>query len=198
MPGTPLAAAWPRMSDDAKQRAAQQTAALLQQLRPLHAPRIQSVDGSALYGGLLFATGANEAHGPFASDAELWAVMEQSLDADVLAAARRRLRARMPPAGPYTFTHSGLYNENVVVDKAGNVTGILDWEFSGYYPVWYEYVITMTNGISQDDADWKCLLRRFMEPCSEAVEFWLDYMALGGSEQLAERRAALLRDIGDE
>ncbi len=202
LPGTPLSDAWPRMSDAAKRRAAQQVAALLQQLRTLHAPRIQNAAGGALYAGHLFADAANVAYGPLASDAHLWAQLDQRLAAEgAPLAARSRLGARLPPAGPYTFSHGGLYIDDVMVDDeaAGNVTGLQGWEFSGFFPVWYEYVVSMTNGMSQDDADWKRLLRGFMEPCSEAaVEFWLDYLALTGHEQLAERRAALLRESGDE
>lgn len=36
------------------------------------------------------------------------------------------------------FTHGDLRQQNIMV-KDGNVTGILDWEFSGWYPEYWEF-----------------------------------------------------------
>jgi hypothetical protein len=38
--------------------------------------------------------------------------MERCLDKDVPEAARIRLRSRMPPATPYTFTHGDLTDQH--------------------------------------------------------------------------------------
>ncbi|KAJ5180409.1 hypothetical protein N7492_003619 [Penicillium capsulatum] len=41
------------------------------------------------------------------------------------------------------FTHGGLRPDNIVVDVTDNhytITGILDWEYSGFYPEYYESV----------------------------------------------------------
>ena len=51
---------------------------------------------------------------------------------------RSQLRQRMPCAAPNTFTHGDLTNVNTMVDH-GNLSGILDWESSGYFPVWWEF-----------------------------------------------------------
>ncbi len=123
--GMTLADAWPHMSADDKERVAEQTAALLLQLRSLHAPLLQSDGSGPLYDHHLFRSDGGQPHGPFALDAELWAALEPALAA-APAAARKRLRARMPPCGPYTFTHGDLNNNNTMVDVAtGTVTGIL-------------------------------------------------------------------------
>jgi aminoglycoside phosphotransferase (APT) family kinase protein len=198
MPGTTLDEAWPRLSANAKERAAAQTAALLQQLRPLHAPRIQNVAGGPVYDAFLFAGNGSEPHGPFASDDELWAAMEQALvAAQVPAAVCRRLRARMPPAGPYTLTHGAADTGNVLVDDDGNVTCILDWEDSGYFPVWYEFATT-SIAFSKDDLDWKCRLRRYMESYNEAREWYLDWIALSFPRRDPMRAEKLLRETDDE
>ncbi len=47
-PGTVLADAWPHMSAADNARVAQQTVALVQQLRPLHALRLHSDGGGPL------------------------------------------------------------------------------------------------------------------------------------------------------
>ena len=36
------------------------------------------------------------------------------------------------------FTHGDLRLQNVMVED-GNVNGILDWEFSGWYPEYWEF-----------------------------------------------------------
>jgi aminoglycoside phosphotransferase (APT) family kinase protein len=198
VPGTALADAWPHMATVDKARLAQQTAALVQQLRPLHAPRLHSDGGGPLYDHHLFRCDGGVPHRPFASDAELWAAPEPVLAA-APAAARKRLCARMPPCRPYTFTHGDLNIHNVMVDVAtGTVTAVLDWELSGYFPVWWEYASTTTWGCSQEDVEWRLLLREYMEPFEDAREWWLDFMSLQHyPKMINERAAALLGDDAD-
>lgn len=57
--------------------------------------------------------------------------------------------------------------------KGTKLMGIIDWERSGYYPRWWEYVGTLTRE-SESDAEWKALLREYME-CDgreEAAKVW--------------------------
>lgn len=98
----------------------------------------------------------------------------------------------MPPATPYTFTHGDLTNVNIMVED-GNLTGIIDWEAPGYYPVWWEFT-SASIGLGQEDYEWKTLLRKYMPDYSEAREFWLDFYALSKYPNLDERRLALLED----
>ncbi len=135
-------------------------------------------------------------HGLFASDAELWAELEPALAA-APATARKRLRARMPPCRPYTFTHGDLNINNVMVDVVKNtVTAVLDWELSGYFPVWWEYASTMAWAFNQDNLDWRLLLREYMEPFEDTREWWLDFMSLQSHPKMIDERAAAL--LGDD
>ncbi len=45
------------------------------------------------------------------------------------------------PEGDYAakFTHSDLVTKNIMVDDDAHVVGIVDWEFSGWYPEYWEY-----------------------------------------------------------
>ena len=108
-------------------------------------------------------------------DGELWSEMATALE-HVPETARERLRERMPPATPYTFTHGDLTNVNIMVENGFN-TGIIGWEMSGYFPVWWEYVCTSVPD-SEEDREWKALLRKYMPDHSAAREFWLDYYHL--------------------
>ncbi|KAF7136888.1 hypothetical protein CNMCM5793_006503 [Aspergillus hiratsukae] len=175
--GEPLSKAWPNLSMNERENIARQTAKYLLQLRNLQSDTMQALGGRPIYSNFLFLDKESELpHGPLACDDELWAEMERGLEKTVPEAARRRLRNRMPPAAPYTFTHGDLTNVNIMVEN-GSLTGIIDWEMAGYYPVWWEYVGTSVPD-SEEDREWKTLLRKYMPDFSAAREFWLDYYYL--------------------
>ncbi|RDW90538.1 uncharacterized protein DSM5745_02313 [Aspergillus mulundensis] len=177
IPGEPLSRVWHNLSADEKESIAKQTAEYLAQLRKLQSDRIQALGGCPVYSNFLFKHQRSEVpHGPLASDDELWADMERGLGESIPEAVRIRLRERMPSAAPYTFTHGDLTNVNIMVES-GSVTGIIDWEMSGYFPVWWEYVCTSVAD-SEEDREWKSLLRKHMPDHSAAREFWLDYYYL--------------------
>lgn len=176
--GETLKEAWPSLSDHEKQRIARQTADYIGQLRNLQSDRLQCLDGSPLYSAYLFANGFGNPHGPFSSDDELWNGMAQALQR-LSDDERQRLRQRMPAAKPYTFTHGDLNISNIMI-KDGNVTGILDWEASGYFPVWWEFVATsIIDG--PEDREWKHLLRGCMQNQTEAEAFWKEFLSLSRS-----------------
>jgi serine/threonine protein kinase len=39
------------------------------------------------------------------------------------------------------FSHGDLVPENILVDQDGNITGIIDWEFAGWYPHFWNWLI---------------------------------------------------------
>ncbi|KAG2415573.1 hypothetical protein HFD88_006764 [Aspergillus terreus] len=177
IPGEPLSEAWPNLSTEQRGNIARQTAEYLLQLRNLQADNIQALGGGPVYSNFLFKNPVpNSPHGPLASDDELWADMERGLKEGVPKAARMLLRRCMPSARPYTFTHSDLTNVNIIVEN-GSLTGIIDWETSGYFPGWWEYVCTSVPD-SEEDREWKTLLRKYMPDHSAEREFWLDYYYL--------------------
>ncbi|KNG86672.1 hypothetical protein ANOM_005665 [Aspergillus nomiae NRRL 13137] len=184
IPGRPLSEIWATMSGADKERVAKQTAEYLMQLRGLHSALMESLGGQPLYSAFLFPTGYCIGHGPFSSDDELWAEMALALE-NVPENVRLELRRRMPAATPYTFTHGDLTNVNIMVDDNG-LAGILDWEFSGYFPVWWEFTCAGI-GLGQDDKEWKDLLRKYLPDHTEAREFWLDFYALRKYPTLDER-----------
>ncbi|OJJ69017.1 hypothetical protein ASPBRDRAFT_46296 [Aspergillus brasiliensis CBS 101740] len=197
IPGEPLSKVWSKLTTEEKNRIAKQTAEYLQQLRSLQSDKIQCLEGRPVFSDFLFH---NENHfhtpiGPLASDEELWAEMERGLIDSIPEAARVRLRQRMPSAMPYTLTHGDLTNVNIMV-KDGELTGIIDWEWSGYFPVWWEYVCTSVPD-SEEDREWKTLLRQYMPDYSAAREFWLDYYYLCRNLD-SERAIKFMEKIGDE
>ncbi|KAK3319030.1 kinase-like domain-containing protein [Apodospora peruviana] len=52
------------------------------------------------------------------------------------------------------FTHADIAPRNIRVGKDGKITGIIDWEFAGWYPEYWEYVKMAYGGALQRPA-WK-------------------------------------------
>ncbi|RHZ45088.1 aminoglycoside phosphotransferase family protein [Aspergillus thermomutatus] len=191
--GQPLSEAWPIMSWEDKECVAKQTAEYLMQLCQLRSNQMESVSGQPIYSAFLFLNGYGIGHGPFSSDDELWAEMSLSL-AQVPEQVRSKSRQRMPSAAPYTFTHGDLTNVNIIIEN-GNLTGILDWESSGYFPVWWEFTCAGI-GLGQEDKEWKELLCKHMPDHTEARNFWLDFFALRKYPKLGERGPRFLKESG--
>ncbi|KAL3471769.1 kinase-like domain-containing protein [Aspergillus californicus] len=192
IPGKPLSEAWETMSEDQRESVAKETAKFLLELREIHSDKIQMLGGKPVYDGFLFRSSHDAPHGPISSDAELWAELDKALT-DVPLSAREKLRKRMPPAEPYTFTHGDLTHVNIMVED-GHVTGIIDWEGSGFFPVWWEFA-KAGIGLSDTDAEWKALLRKYMPDHAEAREFWQDLCALSMYPDLNERGVEFLKGV---
>jgi len=128
-----------------------------------------SLEAAPRYSGLLFYQGPSTPHGPFASDDELWQSLVHVLG-KLPEKARDAMRKRLPPYAPFTFSHGDTATVNIMV-KNGNLTVIIDWDGSGYFPVWWEYAATLI-AISKEDLEWKELLASKMQPFEEANKFW--------------------------
>ncbi|KAF6788173.1 hypothetical protein CSOJ01_15068 [Colletotrichum sojae] len=102
----------------------------------------------------------------------------------------------MLSATPYTFAHGDLDVENLIV-KDENLVGIIDWEVSGYFPVWWEFT---ASGLSLGEANhaWQLLLLEHIEDYTEAYEFWKDCYRLSKLPDLDERGAVLWDDLESE
>ncbi|PWY95706.1 kinase-like protein [Aspergillus sclerotioniger CBS 115572] len=166
IPGSPLSNLWPDLTISEKENIAQQTANYLMQLRKLQSDKLQSLGGKPLYSAFLFQDEHDVPHGPISSDDDLWSELELALEG-VPDDARQRLRDRMPSAAPYTFTHGDLASVNIMVDDDRDLAGIIDWEASGYFPVWWEFT-SAGIGLGQEDKEWKVLLQKYMPDFSDA------------------------------
>lgn len=152
IPGETLESVWGKLSSEEKDTIAKETAEYLDQLRKLHLRTLQCLGGQPLYSAFLLQDDDKLGHGPLSSDDELWAELEKPLKKrGVPEEACRRLQGQMPSAAPYTFTHNDLCFINIMVEN-GHLTGIIDWESSGYFPVWWEYTFAGI-GLGQEDKE---------------------------------------------
>lgn len=60
------------------------------------------------------------------------------------------------------FTHGDLCQRNIMVNEKGDVTGIVDWEFSGWYPEYWEFAKALRGWQWQND--WSDYLSWILEP----------------------------------
>jgi aminoglycoside phosphotransferase (APT) family kinase protein len=74
------------------------------------------------------------------------------------------------------FTHGDLAPRNILVDDQGNVTAILDWEYAGWYPQWWEAV--KAYQFCNDVPGWKAYLSAILPPDHET-----EYMAVAFATQ---------------
>lgn len=80
---------------------------------------------------------------------------------------RKRLASeRRHSSGRFVLTHGDLSPANIMVDK-GIVTGIIDWDRSGFYPEYAEYAFAI--GLYHNHEDWWLeVLKEVLQPCSLA------------------------------
>ncbi|KAI9758646.1 MAG: hypothetical protein M4579_002957 [Chaenotheca gracillima] len=160
-----------------------------QTLEEAWSPRIEGFDGAPAFYGLFFGGDHNAPHGPFSTDAELWKELVIRLE-KLPEKVKIGMGKRFPTCTPYTLTHGDLTSCNIIV-KEGHLAGIIDWEDTGYFPVWWQFACAGL-GLGDEDADWKELLRENMVDFPEQREFWRDFWVLSGYPHLNERGQSVL------
>ncbi|KAJ5280453.1 hypothetical protein N7478_005825 [Penicillium angulare] len=195
VPGKTLEEVWPSMTEAQKEALAKKTVEYLSQLRQLHGPKMQTIHGQPLHNGWLVVKNSKTSHGLFTSEDELFDAISGNFK-DTPDEVVSLVKGRMPSPFPWTFTHADLTICNIMVDpETCELTGIIDWEASGYCPVWWDYVGQI--GLSEEDTEWKRLLRKNMQNFSGALEWYKDvYACRDRMEMREERWEKLMMDAG--
>lgn len=77
---------------------------------------------------------------------------------------------RRNSSGGFVLTHGDLSPANIMVDN-GIVTGIIDWDRSGFYPEYAEYAFALGLWHPYENW-WREVLKEVLQPCSLArLEF---------------------------
>jgi hypothetical protein len=140
MPGESLEMAWPRLNAEEKKTCAREVVEYLAQLRTHTAPTPQTVDGAPARDKMF----AYDGEVAMLEDKEAWWARVEKGFAKKEPAWREELKAEYPGyAAPYVLTHGDLNTGNIMVHD-GHVSGIIDWEYAGYYPDWWESTTAMT------------------------------------------------------
>lgn len=77
-------------------------------------------------------------------------------------------KERRKSSGKFVLTHGDLSPCNIMV-KDGKITGIVDWERSGFFPEYAEYAFAMKlcHKFQSSEKWWVPVLKEVLQPCSE-------------------------------
>ncbi|KAK3370605.1 hypothetical protein B0H63DRAFT_552721 [Podospora didyma] len=88
--------------------------------------------------------------------------------------------------GPqFSLCHGDLSAVNIMVDPAtATVTGIIDWEYGGFYPSWFEFARLSLSHTAQD-REWKAILSELMETPTNTYgkDWWLHVVNLSRTQE---------------
>ncbi|KAI0391532.1 kinase-like protein [Xylariaceae sp. FL0594] len=140
VPGQPLDKLWKDMAEDQRRNIARQLGEIVKKMRAVPPPPnyIGTCDGKQIRDPRLYDTYT----GPTCDSEQAfneWLISEiRSVVAPLVKEAfARRLRT----GHRIVLSHCDLTPRNIMVDEEGkNITGLIDWENSGWYPEYWEYV----------------------------------------------------------
>ena len=148
VPGINLDEVWRKgiLSQHEKQNIVQELARYLQMLRVLKAPdpeAVCSLSGGACHDQRLGSSGT----GPFESHAFFHDFLRGTLTLEswgesVSVCHQRSYQSK--------FTHGDLSPWNIMIHE-GRISGIIDWEFSGWYPEYWEFTKARYACINMDE-----------------------------------------------
>ena len=137
--GRPLDEEWDSYDESQKQSVQSQLRRYLDEIRQIHGSYVGSVDGSECHDPLFDDVATRR--GPFENETTFHrglidAIQEKS-DRPWNTIVTRFIEAM--PSHKIVLTHNDIAPRNILVRNA-EVVGIADWELSGYYPEYWEYV----------------------------------------------------------
>jgi hypothetical protein len=150
--GHTLQQAWPILTPDQRSGILAQLRDYIAQMRALGGIYLGRLDGQ----GVLVPSIMTRSGGPFMTPAELhhWLVRPpKRLQAESM--YWHEITTQLAEDYPIVFTHGDLASRNILV-RDGRIVAVLDWEFAGWYPDYWEYVFAL-RGL--DNLDWETLGR---------------------------------------
>ncbi|WEW59267.1 hypothetical protein PRK78_004736 [Emydomyces testavorans] len=145
MPGVMLSQKWPHLTEPQREHILKDLEQILQQLREIHAPPATWI--GAIDGGPAADVRARHAEfgGPFRTESDFgeWLISlihPESMQyrgpfyIDTLRNCLKKYNHQL------RFAHGDLGPHNILVSEEGRVSAIIDWEFAGWYPEYWEYI----------------------------------------------------------
>jgi hypothetical protein len=116
--------------------------------------------------------------GPFPDYASLSAFYNRKLD-KTKGSTGDTIRSAQPDTEPFdesrplVFTHGGISMRNVIFGRDGRIW-VSNWNLSGFYPQWFEYVSTVYAAKRDNAPDlWNYLIPFIADPYFKHVK-WMD------------------------
>ncbi|PNP81640.1 hypothetical protein FNYG_04666 [Fusarium nygamai] len=171
VPGVPLVDVWQAMSEDQQRSIKGQLQAQIQHMRTLIQPYIGRINKQPTRN--IYNTTFVRHCGPFEDEESFdeWCLARLSGGGFQRWKWKRVLeKQRRKSTGRFVLTHGDLSPRNIIVEGS-TITGIIDWELSGFYPEYVEYAFALGIGPGIEEW-WKPVLKEVLEPCStDLVKF---------------------------
>ncbi|KAF9773548.1 hypothetical protein IL306_008620 [Fusarium sp. DS 682] len=173
LPGQQLDQEWPTMTETAKARTISELKEYLSQLhriRPSGAGWIGSCSGGPAYDHRLDTMSTC---GPFQSVAEFNDFLVVPISYCPRPEWVAKYRNQLSSEYGIMFAHADISWENILLDQeTGAVTGIIDWEMAGFWPEWWEYRKALYGGRPRDW--WIDIVKQIMKDYGAVTEVDMD------------------------
>lgn len=148
--GQTLQQAWPVLTAEERFGVLEQLAGYIAQLRALGGVYLGRLDGD----GVVLPCVMTRSGGPFKTVAEMhdWLVRPRWAKPEI-SMFYHQITSQLGADYPIVFTHGDIAARNIII-RDGRVVALLDWEFAGFYPEYWEYVRTL-RGL--DNIDWSTI-----------------------------------------
>jgi aminoglycoside phosphotransferase len=165
------------LSEESLEKIFTQLKEMLRELRALQPPPdagVESCVGGSLYDSRILRKVSR--FGPFKTIQEFHLYLRENCDpstiqnveiAQDLEDVKDMAAKQDGPWPPPVFTHGDLNPYNILV-REGKVVGLIDWEFSGWYPHYWEYTSAWCGNILR--TAWRDQLYKFLDPFPEEVK----------------------------
>ncbi|CAM1501737.1 Fc.00g037210.m01.CDS01 [Cosmosporella sp. VM-42] len=158
VPGECLTAVWDSLDNTNKERISRDIWGLVGKIRAVPRPANMesssccTTDGSPIWDPLLGDN--NDPTPPLPDDAALRArIFARYVRYNGLSYVDGKdLPSMLPRSRKSVFTHGDIAPRNIMVDKSGQILGLIDWESAGWYPDYWEYASMMKPS---GDYDWQ-------------------------------------------
>jgi serine/threonine protein kinase len=174
--GDAIPNAWARLPEAARQKVYSQLKDMIQELRSLKPPPGTGVESCV--GGELFDSRISRCptFGPFKTiqDFHFWlrdgltpSGAKHNIEDGEWRDIEKMVAMQDASWPPPVFTHGDLNPANIIV-RGDKVVGIIDWEFAGWYPHYWEYTSAFYGNVTR--TDWQDAVDQFLEPFPAELE----------------------------
>lgn len=177
VPGTTLEAVWPELDDSLKRSIQAQLNDIFVDLRSLTRPDNMPLGGVAGEGCQDLRRHVRRTRDPIwtTEDFDDWQFSNPHFGSRIYIETLRRLSP--PLSQKHVFSHNDLRPENIIVkleERQCHITGIIDWQYSGFYPEYYESTKVMNGLSTNEDSDWYLFIPECISPLQNAQKWFLD------------------------
>jgi len=176
VPGQTLEEVWPTASAEEKTAYVTQLREIVQQLRQHTSPFIGSIGHLPCIDPGGFDDALSDM-GPFDDEKSFNQYRLERVRAKRGDAVADRIASMQKSCHRFVLTHGDLSDRNIIVEK-GRITGLIDWEFSGWYPEYWEWCQAQFS--LSHDPYWRDVLSVVLDPYPDMAE--LEKAILGLSD----------------